>query len=79
MSMNLAFRTPDGGYEDFPFQTSTELTYDVMDEPDDIKKLELIEQEVNKIWSGEGEEEMASEWMAQIKQMMQNGCTLVMV
>lgn len=43
MSMNLYFETKDGvAMVDFPFQTPTDLTYAVIEEKDNTRRLELI-------------------------------------
>jgi len=42
MSMNLALKTPEGEIIDFPFQTPTNLSKQVIAEPNDLKKLLLI-------------------------------------
>jgi hypothetical protein len=44
MSMNLAFEKPNGEYVDFPFQTPTKLTREVIAEPSNIEKLRLIKE-----------------------------------
>ncbi len=43
MSMNIVVRTVnDRAFIEFPYQTSTELTYKVMNEPDKSKQLQLF-------------------------------------
>lgn len=50
MSMNLCFDVKGGGMVDFPFQTPTELTYDVLREPNNDKRLALLRAAMEK-WS----------------------------
>jgi len=44
MSMNLAFKKLNGELVDFPFQTPTKLTREVIAEPSNIEKLRLIKE-----------------------------------
>jgi hypothetical protein len=48
MSTNLCFDVKGGGMVDFPFQTTTELTYAVLKEQDHDKRLALIRKELEK-------------------------------
>jgi len=75
--MNLAFKTPnDGVYIDFPFQTPTKLSREVMAEPDDIKKLLLIKEYLEEYdWV----EEDILEILSQIRHKMHSGNKMVMV
>ena len=42
MSMSLALKTPEGEIIDFPFQTPTNFSKQVIAEPNDLKKILLI-------------------------------------
>lgn len=76
MSMNLAFKTPNGEYNDFPFQTPTKLSREVMAEPDDIKKLLLIKEYLEyRDWT----EEDILRILSEIRHKMHSGNKLVMV
>lgn len=56
MSMNLCFDVKGGaGMVDFPYQTSTELTYAVLNEKDDDKRLALIRKDIES-WGRSKEE-----------------------
>jgi len=46
MSINLVFDVKGGGIIDFPFQTTTELTYAVLKETNKEKQLKLIRKEL---------------------------------
>ena len=76
MSMNLAFKTPNGEYFDFPFQTPTKLTKVVMAEPEDIKKLILIKEYLE---DDDWIEEDILKILSQIRHKMHSGNKLVMV
>ena len=76
MSMNLAFKTPNGEYNDFPFQTPTKLTKVVMAEPDDIKKLLLIK---GYLEEDDWIEEDMLKILSQIRHKMHSGHKLVMI
>ena len=74
--MNLAFKTPNGGLVDFPFQTPTKLTKGVMAEPDDIKKILLIKEYLEE---DDWVEEDILKILSQIRHKMHSGNKLVMV
>ena len=74
MSMNLAFKTPNGEYVDFPFQTPTKLTKVVMAEPDYIKKLLLIKEHLKE---DDWIEEDILKILSQIRHKMHSGNKLV--
>ena len=74
--MNLAFKTPNGEYNDFPFQTRTKLSREVMAEPDDIKKLLLIKEYLEE---DDWIEEDILKILSQIRHKMHSGNKLVMV
>jgi hypothetical protein len=74
--MNLAFEKPNGEYVDFPFQTPTKLTREVIAEPSNIEKLRLIKEYLE-------EEDWIKEDMlralSQIRHKMHSGHKLVMI
>lgn len=69
MSMNLCFDVKGGaGMVDFPFQTPEELTYAVLREPDNDKRLTLIRKACEGYgWSKEDIETTLSEIEALMK------------
>ena len=71
MSMNLNFCTKSNppAFIDFPFQTPTVLTYAVMAEKDNTKRLKLIREHM--ITSG-WEQENINRVMAEIEIMVNN-------
>lgn len=76
MSMNLAFEKPNGEYVDFPFQTPTKLTRQVIAEPSNIEKLRLIKEYLEEEdWI----EEDILKIVAQIRHKQSYGYKLVMV
>ena len=76
MSMNLAFKTPNGENINFPFQTPTKLTKEVMAEPEVTKKLLLIKEYLEK--DGWIEEDILK-ILSQIRHKMHSGNKLVMI
>ena len=76
MSMNLAFEKPNGEYVDFPFQTPTKLTREVIAEPNNIEKLRLIKEYLEEEdWI----EEDILKIVAQIRHKHSYGYKLVMI
>ena len=71
MSMNLNFCTKSNppAFIDFPFQTPTVLTYAVMAEKDNTKRLKLIREHM--VTSGWKKKDM-NIMMGQIKSLMNN-------
>ena len=70
MSMNLIFDVKGGaGMVDFPFQTSTDLTYAVLKEPDNDKRLALIRKELKQNTYTKKE---IAEMIERIKALMKN-------
>lgn len=70
MSMNLYFETVDGlGFVDFPFQTPTDLTYEVLAAEGTEERLSIIKREMDKWgWS----EEIQSGILSSAKALMNN-------
>jgi hypothetical protein len=76
MSMNLTFEKPNGEYVDFPFQTPTKLTREVIAEPSNIEKLRLIKEYLEEEdWI----EEDILKIVTQIRHKQSYGYKLVMV
>ena len=48
MSMNLIFAVEGGGIVDFPFQTSTDLTYAVLNAKTKEEQVALVEKEMRE-------------------------------
>ena len=64
MSMNLVFDVKNNphGMVDFPFQTSSELTRDVLDEPCNNKRIEIIRSRITEYgWDSEDIDRIMSE------------------
>ena len=55
MSMNLCFRSKGGYHVDFPFQTPTSLTYDVLGEKNLDKRIALVHKYIQSIADGDDE------------------------
>jgi hypothetical protein len=76
MSMNIAFEKPNGELVDFPFQTPTKLTRQILAEPSDIKKLRIIKEYLEEEdWI----EEDILKIVAQIRRKHSYGYKLVMI
>ena len=70
MSMNLAFYVQGGGgYVDFPFQTPTEMSYEVLAEKTLEGRLKIVRREL-KAWGVD--EDLIEEYLEQIDQYLKN-------
>ena len=61
MSMNLIFDVKDsttGACVDFPYQTSTEITYAVLAKTDPVERLEIIVGDLNRWLLSDGPDEV---------------------
>lgn len=56
MSMNLYWIAPNNSQEEFPYQTSTELSYAVMKAKDNNEILKLFEKDLKDSWDYYGKE-----------------------
>lgn len=73
MSMNLIFVSNSCGHvEDFPYQTSTKLTYDVMKAKSTDEKIEMIKKDL----ALHTDTRLQKIYIKKIKDMLNNGYTL---
>lgn len=76
MSLNLAFENSKGEWIDFPIQTPTQLTKAVLVEPDESKRLKLIQEYLEDCdWV----EEDIIEVLSKIKSALRSGHSMIIV
>jgi hypothetical protein len=70
MSMNLCFDVVGGGHVEFPYQTRTELTYEVLKAKTADERLELIAEDLERI----GDESFydMSETLEEVSMLLKN-------
>lgn len=75
MSMNLIFTKPCGCHEEFPYQTSTSLTYAVLGAHTREEQLELIRKDLES----HGWDEWSEHVFDEIKEMLNDGWKFSMI
>ncbi len=73
MSMNLCFTTKIGVHHvDFPFQTSTDLTYAVLKAKDEEARMKLIKDEVMNFVAGGLDKEHGDDIIERVRELMRD-------